>query len=193
MTELAPINILLLEDDEAFAMALSIGLAKKQCQLTHVATSAALEVELEASSAERFDLVLLDLKLAHETSLAYIQTVRQALPNSKIFMVTGFASIATTVEAIKLGADDYLPKPVNVADILRAYYGTQGVDVKLPNAGGKLVQGAESELISPKRLEWEYIQRTLQENDGNVSRTAKQLNMHRRTLQRKLQKKPTQN
>ena len=172
----------MLEDDEAFAMALRIGLMAKQCQLVHVESGRALTNLLSKSKNDAFDLVLLDLKLNDETSLAYIETVRAALPAAKIFMVTGFASIATTVEAIKLGADDYLPKPVTVGDILRAFNGEQPKVIK-----------EEVNVMSPKRLEWEYIQRVLQENEGNVSRTAKQLNMHRRTLQRKLQKKPTQN
>ena len=176
------LNILLLEDDDAFALALGMGLQAKNCTLHHVSTGAALESVLSDSSPDDFDLVLLDLKLSDETSLRYIAKVRLALPHSKIFMVTGFASIATTVEAMKLGADDYLPKPVTVRDILSAFHGDA------LNTGD-----VKSDVMSPKRIEWEYIQRALQENDGNISRTAKQLNMHRRTLQRKLQKKPAQN
>jgi len=167
-------NILLLEDDKAFAQALQIGFTKKSHNLLHVETTEDLLVE---AVKQGFDLVLLDLKLAHETSLASIAPLREILPKSKIFMLTGYASIATTVEAIKLGADDYLPKPVTVAEILKAYAGD--------------ATELEIETMSPKRLEWEHIQRVLQENDGNISRTAQQLNMHRRTLQRKLQKKPT--
>ena len=175
------LSVLLLEDDEAFALALEIGLSAKNCQMQHVATGQELEHLLRESSSVAFDLVLLDLKLCDGTSLPYIASVREKLPQAKIIMITGFASIATTVEAMKLGADDYLPKPVTVADILRAYR-EEPLAVEVGN-----------EVMSPKRVEWEYIQRALQENNGNISRTALQLNMHRRTLQRKLQKKPTQN
>ncbi len=121
----------------------------------------------------------MDLKLDNETSLHNIKDAREIYPTAKIFMITGFASIATTVEAIKQGADDYLPKPVTVDDILSLY---RGDSANTKN---------NDKPLSPKRLEWEHIQRVLKDNDGNISRTAAQLNMHRRTLQRKLQKKPS--
>ena len=181
MTDAMPksLNILLLEDDLAFATALIAGFARQQHQCSHEFDCANLLArELEQ---EQFDLVLLDLKLAEQTSLGIIPELRQRLPQAKIIMITGFASIATTVEAIKNGADDYLPKPVNVADILKLMAAPQPNDHADQN---------DAPTMSPKRLEWEHIQRVLSENDGNISRTAKQLNMHRRTLQRKLQKKP---
>jgi two-component system response regulator RegA len=120
----------------------------------------------------------MDLKLDTESSLAHIATARKACPKARIIMVTGYASIATTVEAIKQGADDYLPKPVSVDDILRKY------------VGDETMASPTEEVLSPRRLEWEHIQRVLQDNGGNISKTAEQLSMHRRTLQRKLQKKP---
>jgi two-component system response regulator RegA len=123
----------------------------------------------------------MDLKLESQSSLAYIQEARYSYPNAKIFMVTGYASIATTVEAIKQGADNYLPKPVNAEDILSVYFGATNIATEI-----------KEDRLSPKRLEWEHIQQVLQENAGNISKTAEALNMHRRTLQRKLQKKPNQ-
>ncbi len=170
------LNILLLEDDLAYAQALALSFARKKHQLVHCETGQELQTKLNAGGS--YDLVLLDLKLEQETSLPFIQGIREAMPSAQIFMITGFASIATTVEAIKLGADDYLPKPVSANDILKRFFGED------------IAETDEEEAMSPKRLEWEYIQRVLAENDGNISRTAKQLNMHRRTLQRKLQKKP---
>ena len=95
-------------------------------------------------------------------------------------MLTGYASIATAVEAIKLGATHYLAKPVDVDDIMMAFERTAGdADVQI-----------SAHPLSVGRLEWEYIQRVLNENKGNVSVTARALNMHRRTLQRKLTKYP---
>lgn len=170
------LSILILEDDDSFAKALSVSLSNKGHQVSVASSIEGLSKLINDS--QDWHLMLLDLKLKDDTSLPYIAQFRALMPNTKIIMITGFASIATTVEAIKQGADDYLPKPVNVNDILQAYYGKK--------------TEAEAELMSPKRLEWEHIQRVLQENDGNISRTAKQLNMHRRTLQRKLQKKPQQ-
>ena len=170
------LNILLLEDDDALAFAMSKSLSSKGHSVSHVKNLA----ELEAMLQENFDLVLMDLKLENETSLQSIQDVRLAQPTAKIFMITAYASIATTVEAIKQGADDYLPKPITTEEILATYHGFDSEkDVAI-----------KEEPLSTKRLEWEHIQRVLKEHDGNISRTAKALNMHRRTLQRKLQKKP---
>lgn len=169
------IQVLLLEDDQAFANSLVNKFAQYAHTVHHCDSLQALETWLSSSIA--VDLILLDLKLENETSLNSIAQLRQAYPDSKIFMITAYASIATTVEAIKQGADDYLPKPVTYSEIWQAYQGKQTAI-------------EQEEIVSPKRLEWEYIQRVLQENEGNISQTAKQLNMHRRTLQRKLQKKP---
>ena len=96
-------------------------------------------------------------------------------------MLTGYASIATAVEAIKLGADNYLAKPADIDEILAA----------LDNDSDEEEHDAQfQEPMSVRRLEWEHIQKVLLENHGNISETARQLKMHRRTLQRKLQKKP---
>lgn len=170
------LNVLLLEDDQAFADALTRNFSKRGHKVSHVnnlQSLAAIQQQMP-----HFDLILLDLKLEQETSMAAISPLRDAFPESKIFMITAFASIATTVDAIKQGADDYLPKPLSSADILTAYF------------SDKENSPVAEEVFSPKRIEWEHIQRVLASNNGNVSQTAKQLNMHRRTLQRKLQKKP---
>ena len=171
------LNIVLLEDDESYAMVVQRLMAKRGHQVAWAADIKALQCLFQ--TIKDCDLALLDLKLASETSLDSIQSVREHYPSAKIFMVTAYASIATTVEAIKRGADDYLPKPVTIDEILAAYY-----------EGRKIIEEGNDKPLSPKRLEWEHIQRVLQDNDGNISRTAVQLNMHRRTLQRKLQKKP---
>ena len=174
----AILSILLLEEDQDYAEVLMRLVIKRGHKIHWVETVKAFTECLLPS--QQYDLILMDLKLEGETSLKTIKIAREYCPQAKILMVTGYASIATTVEAIKQGADDYLPKPVTVDDILAFYY--QNQDCR-PNI--------EEKPLSPKRLEWEYIQRVLQDNDGNISRTAEQLNMHRRTLQRKLQKRPT--
>lgn len=94
-------------------------------------------------------------------------------------MLTGYSSISTAVEAIKLGALNYLCKPADTEDILAAFNLEAVRDLKIP-----------SNPPSVERLEWEHIQKVLQENGGNISATARSLGMHRRTLQRKLQKRP---
>jgi two-component system response regulator RegA len=96
-------------------------------------------------------------------------------------VLTGYSSIATTVEAIKLGADNYLQKPASTAEILAAFEDSTDGNAE------------KNDFLTPpslERIEWEHIQRILAENAGNISATARQLGMHRRTLQRKLQKRP---
>ena len=95
-------------------------------------------------------------------------------------MLTGYSSIATAVEAIKLGAIQYLVKPVDANTVEAAFHHDEG-DAALPTS---------DDLLSVERLEWEYIQRVLAEQGGNISATARALKMHRKTLQRKLNKHP---
>jgi two-component system response regulator RegA len=112
-------------------------------------------------------------------STVCVQTLRKALPEARIVVLTGFASIATAVEAIKLGADHYLAKPSNTDDIEAAFAQTRG-DVDAP------VDGRRSSI---KTLEWEDIHQTLLETDFNISEAARRLGLHRRTLARKLEKR----
>jgi two-component system response regulator RegA len=127
-----------------------------------------------------FDAVILDLRLATESGLHLIAPMKSAWPLARILLLTGYASIATAVEAIKLGATHYLAKPAGVEEILAALGRAEGdADAELPEAP-----------LSVDRLEWEHIQKVLAEHDGNLSATARALKMHRRTLQRKLAKRP---
>ncbi|KZN46174.1 response regulator transcription factor [Pseudoalteromonas luteoviolacea] len=169
-------KLLIIEDDIAFSNTLARRMAKMgfECQIVN------REEEI-VSHCETFlpEYVLLDMKLEHSSGLQHIGAIRQVLSCAKIVLLTGFASIATAVEAIKLGADDYLTKPADTKLIAKKLLGEDVV-----------LEDTFESTMSPERLEWEHIQQTLQANDGNVSETARQLNMHRRTLQRKLQKKP---
>ena len=122
------------------------------------------------------------MRLGDDNGLMLIKPLRNLLENTHIVLLTGFASIATAVEAMRLGANDYLTKPIDMATLLKA----------LNNKTSELQTSIDDAVMSPERLEWEHIQQVLHSNDGNISVTARQLNMHRRTLQRKLQKKPVQ-
>jgi two-component system response regulator RegA len=104
-------------------------------------------------------------------------------PHTRIVVLTGYGSIATAVEAIKLGATYYLTKPVNANDVVSAFGRETGDDRVEPN----------SRPMSVDRLAWEHIDRVLQQHGGNISATARALSMHRRTLQRKLAKHPVRN
>jgi two-component system response regulator RegA len=125
--------------------------------------------------------VVLDLNLNGSSGLALIPRLLDLNPACRIVVLTGYASIATAVDAIKLGAVQYLAKPVEIDAILSAFE-----DADEP--GRELA--APDEPLSVDRLEWEHIQRVLNENEGNISATARALKMHRRTLQRKLAKRP---
>lgn len=170
-------RVLLVDDDADFLAVLKRGL-----ELRGYGVMAASDAEqaLALSHAGAPGHVIVDLKLAAQNGLDLIPKLRGMLPAARILMLTGYASIATAVEAVKRGADDYLAKPASVAEILRALRGGQ-----IP-----ATQATPLRPISLLRLEWEHIQRVLKENEGNISATARALNMHRRTLQRKLAKRP---
>lgn len=169
--------LLIVEDDEVFARVLAKSLANQGLEV-HTAASGADALALAVDHA--FAAAVLDLKLEHETSLALIPKLKALHPKMRILMLTGYASIQTAVEAVKLGATHYLPKPAGVAEILSALQSDQ------PNPDLPVAE----QPLSVDRLEWEHIQRVLAEHDGNISATARALNMHRRTLQRKLGKRP---
>ncbi|WP_043319230.1 response regulator transcription factor [Microbulbifer sp. HZ11] len=134
---------------------------------------------------EKFDCALLDLKIHRDSGLELIAPLRSANPRARIIVLTGYSSIPTAVAAIKLGADDYLCKPAGGDQLVAALTGEQGAADVVPE-----LPEIASAPPSVNRLAWEHIQRVLAENEGNISATARALGMHRRTLQRKLQKRP---
>ena len=169
-------KILLIEDDTVYAQTLVRRLQSHCDAMEHAADCSDA---LLRARALRPSHIILDMNLNHESGLTLLKPLRALLPKARIVLVTGFASIATAVQAIKLGADDYLCKPASLAMILATLKG---------EVEGNLQH--EEPLMSPERVEWEHIQSVLGRNGGNISKTARDLNMHRRTLQRKLQKKP---
>jgi two-component system response regulator RegA len=175
-------SVLVVDDDERFAATLAQALGRRgfATRVAHDAASA-----LAAALAAEPDAAVVDLKLGADDGLTLIEPLRREYPRMRIVVLTGYASIATAVKAIKLGADDYLAKPVTAAAVAavleRGVRGAPSDESAAPHAP-----------MSPRRLEWEHIQRVLAEHDGNISATARTLRMHRRTLQRKLLKRPTQ-
>ena len=117
------------------------------------------------------------LKLAETSGLQLLPQLRQLERVPAVVVLTGYSSVATAVSAIKLGATHYLAKPAGLEEILAAF---ESVEPLVPPAT----------LPSLERVEWEHIQRALDEHDGNIAATARALGMHRRTLQRKLLKRP---
>jgi two-component system, response regulator RegA len=166
---------LIVDDDVVFADTLARRLQRRgdRVLLAHDA-GAALEHALAKP-----DRVILDLRLGKESGLQLLPRLRERLPNGYIVVLTGYASIATAIHAMKQGADYYLPKPVLFEDLISAF-DAPTID---PDASAQPT-------MSPRRLEWEHLQRVLDEENGNISNAARRLGMHRRTLQRKLLKRP---
>lgn len=164
---------LLVDDDQAFVQVLARSLERQG-----IASSAAhsREQALAVLAKEQPERCVLDLNLAGDSGLQLLPELLARHPAMDVLVLTGYGSIATAVEAMRRGAVNYLCKPVTVHQLI---------------AGFDPVEGSpdlRAEPPSVEEMEWEHIQRVLNEHDGNISATARALNMHRRTLQRKLQK-----
>lgn len=172
-------NLLLAEDDAVFAGAMARALRARGFEVGVVADAAGA---LRFARTIRPHYAVVDLKLGEDSGLALIPVLRSEVPSMRVLLLTGYASIATAVEAVRRGAHDYLAKPVDADAVVRALLDDDTGD-------GDMAALPEAPLPL-RRLEWEHIQRTLQECDGNISETARRLRVHRRTLQRKLAKHP---
>lgn len=170
--------LLLIDDDLGYCHVLSRALGRRGFAVT---CAQAPEEALTQARDRDPEYVVLDLNLAGHSGLNLIQPLLVSCPATRILVLTGFASIPTAVQAIKLGAHQYLAKPAEVADILKALID----ELPLPTDPAQ-----SAERMSVPRMEWEYIQHVLAEHGGNISATAQALKMHRRTLQRKLAKHP---
>lgn len=173
------IDCLLIDDDETFARVFQRVMTRRGYAVAHAATA---DDALARMSVLQPPWVVLDLNLAGQSGLLLIRPLLALVPDCRIVVLTGYASITTAVDAIKLGAVQYLTKPADVDAILAAFGDT------LPDEDA--LADVDLEPMSVDRLEWEHIQRVLAEHGGNISATARALKMHRRTLQRKLAKRP---
>jgi two-component system response regulator RegA len=170
-------KLLIVEDDADFAAALARAMSKRgvEVALAHDADAARTVAEAFAPSH-----AVVDLKLPGESGLKVVEQLAARKPAPAIVVLTGYASIATAVEAVRLGARHYLAKPANADEVLAALLRDE------PDAALEV----SPEPLTVARMEWEHIQKVLNEHDGNISATARALKMHRRTLQRKLDKHP---
>ena len=174
-------QLLIIDDDATFARVLARALGSRGFEVI-TASNADEARALTRRHQPRY--CVLDLKLGDENGLRLIRELQALVPEIRVLLLTGYASIATAVEAIKRGAHDYLSKPVDADAVVRAL-----LDGDTSTGDDELVDAPEAPLAL-RRLEWEHIQRVLTECDGNISETARRLGMHRRTLQRKLSKHP---
>lgn len=170
-------TILIVDDDVTFAHILSKALTRRGYNVMTAETSSEAVALCQQHQPQQ---AVVDLKLESESGLNLLPQLKQANPSVKMLILTGYSSISTAVEAIKMGAVNYLCKPAGVDDILAAF------DKVAPNPDINIKETPPS----VDRLEWEHIQKVLAENEGNISATARDLGMHRRTLQRKLLKRP---
>jgi two-component system, response regulator RegA len=177
MTDIDKPRLLLVDDDTTFCIVLKSALEKRNYEVL-VADNIDDGIQLAEENLPEYAVI--DLRIGYDSGLELVKKLIALDDNTQIVMLTGFASIATAVEAIKLGAVHYLTKPANADEIVLALN---------KNEGDSSVSISENPL-SVKRLEWEHLQKVLMQHEGNISAAARALNMHRRTLQRKLEKKP---
>jgi len=171
-------RILIVDDEPVFTQVLARAFSRRGFEVREAHDALEAMALIESFQPQR---VTLDLKMVNSSGLQLIPQLLKAIPELNIVVLTGYSSITTAVQAIKLGASNYLCKPANADEILASFEAQGGEEVAV-----------EELPISVNRLEWEHIQKVLAEHEGNISATARALGMHRRTLQRKLYKRPVQ-
>ena len=177
MSEEVKPRLLLADDDEVFSAVLAHALAKRGFEVEIVHD---VESGIELSQQWWPEYAVIDLNMPGASGLALVDHLCSQDDETRVVVLTGYASIATAVEAIKLGAIHYLSKPADTDEVVTALHKVKG-DAEVP---------VDESPMSVRRMEWEHIQKVLAEVDGNISEAARRLCMHRRTLQRKLQKRP---
>jgi two-component system response regulator RegA len=171
------LDVLVVDDDVVSCDLLARALAQRGFAITIAHTVSAARALASENPPE---FAVIELKIADESGLKLLSTLIGLAPDTRIVVLTGYGSIATAVEAIKLGAYHYLCKPANADEVVAAFYHDAGDD-DIP---------LNTSPMSLKRLEWEQVARVLRDHNGNISEAARALSMHRRTLQRKLAKHP---
>jgi two-component system response regulator RegA len=169
-------RLLILEDDATLARTLARSFERRGYAVRVLASPDGLE---EAAADFRPTRALVDLRLGTTSGLPSVRALHASDPELRIVVLTGYASIATAVEAVKLGATNYLTKPANTDEIEAAFERAEG------DANAELAQRP----TSIRTLEWEHIHQTLVDTDFNISEAARRLGLHRRTLARKLGKR----
>jgi two-component system response regulator RegA len=167
--------LLIVEDNVRFADTLATELKDRGYAVESVGSLAAVK----ESDPSRFRYAIVDLRLRQDSGLDVIQEIKRQSPHTHIVVLTGYGSIATAVQATKLGAAHYLTKPVEIDDVERALHTDELANDEVP---------IPTEFQSLYRHEREYIEFVLAECEGNISQAARRLGLHRQSLQRKLRK-----
>lgn len=170
-------SLLLVDDDKIFCQVLSQALERRgyQVNIAHNVTQGSEIAQLSPP-----ECAVVDLNMPGSSGLVMVETLKNLDQHTKVVVLTGYSSVATAVEAVKLGATHYLTKPADAEEIISAFDREEG------DASIEVTQKPKS----VNRLEWEHLQKVLMDCDNNISEAARRLGMHRRTLQRKLQKRP---
>ena len=174
-TSRATYRLLIVDDDEAFRVRVGRAMERRSYSVLIAGSVAQAQVLAEA---EHFTHALVDLRMPGGSGLSLLPVLRQSNRGMRIVVLTGYGSIPTTVEAMRLGADDFLTKPVDAEEI------------NLSLLGLKNTTFSESNIPSLARVEWEHMQRVLNDCNHNISQAARELQIERKTLQRKLKKYP---
>ncbi|MEZ5993375.1 MAG: response regulator [Planctomycetota bacterium] len=164
-------KVLLVDDDEPFRSRMARALTERGCTVIVAQDLTSARHRLDKTP----DAALVDLRMPGESGLEVVREIHLRYPAARIVMLTGYGSITTAVEAVKLGASQYLTKPAALENVIAALKGEADAPAE--------------ETPSLDRIEWEHIQRVLNDCDGNVSEAARRLGMHRRSLQRKLNRR----
>ncbi len=171
-------TILLVDDSYAFRERLARAFRERGFQ---VWTASNYDEAMSVAAEHPTELAVVDLRMPGRSGLELVRDLKRLYPQTKVLVLTGFGSIATAIDAIRLGATNYLPKPADADDVLAAF------------ARGEAEVGCppktDHEVPSLARAEWEHIHRVLADCGGNISEAARRLGIHRRSLQRKLRKR----
>jgi two-component system response regulator RegA len=177
-------SILLVDDDERLRSRMARAFEARGYETQQ---ADGYDPALEIASEESTEFAVVDLRMPGKSGLEVVRELHRIDPATKIVVLTGYGSIATALEAMRLGATHYLTKPADVDEVIASF----DRDKAEAQGSSKPDEGSEPETPSLARVEWEHIQRVLTDCDGNITKAAERLGIHRRSLQRKLAKFPT--
>jgi two-component system response regulator RegA len=175
----SPRSILVVDDDDTLRSRLAAALRQRGYEASEASSE---KQACSIATHESPEYAVVDLRLGAESGLDVVRALKAIDAETKIVVLTGYGSIATAMEAVRLGASGYITKPADVDDVLAAFARGDAAAVTPPPSGYAAPSLA--------RAEWEHINRVLADCDGNISEAARRLKVHRRSLQRKLQKRP---
>lgn len=178
-----PRSMLIVEDDEVFRRRLAQAFRDRGFEVREAAD---YDQAVAAARHDTPEFVVVDLRMPGRSGLDVVRDLKALDPATGIVVLTGYGSIATALEAVRLGAQHYLTKPADVDAILAAFEGR----IERPDGSDAAVTEPPTMPPSLARVEWEHINRVLVDCGGNVSQAARLLGLHRRSLQRKLSKFP---